>query len=216
MMQTDLHNEVLLIDIQYFGTVNYINTLFSFSNIFIEQYESYQKMSFRNRCVVLGGNGPVNLSVPLQMGRNQKRLVKEVKISHDTKWQEQHRRTIESCYNRSPFFAFYRDGVWELLQKKEVYLLDLNLRILEWLQKVLQMEGKVSLTDGYHKEAGTGICDLRNTLVPQKMAIMPKPVRYTQVFEERLGFVPNAGILDLLFCCGPEARNLLRDNKLTF
>ncbi len=216
MTQFESKNITLLIDIQYFGSVNYINTLFQYSNIQIEQYESYQKMSFRNRCVVLGGNGPVNLSVPLQMGRNQKRLMKEVKISQETNWQEQHLRTLESCYNRSPFFEFYRDGVWALLQKKQVYLLDLNLSILEWLQKVLKMEGEISLSEVYLKEAGIGFQDLRNTLVPQKKGLEPSPIRYTQVFEDRQGFIPNPGILDLLFCSGPEAQNLLRDNKLTF
>ncbi|MBA2748463.1 MAG: WbqC family protein, partial [Tatlockia sp.] len=33
--------------------------------------------------------------------------------------------------------------------------------------------------------------------------------RYSQVFEDRLGFQPNLSILDLLFCEGPNAINLL-------
>ncbi|MBI3883573.1 MAG: WbqC family protein, partial [Sphingobacteriales bacterium] len=35
-------------------------------------------------------------------------------------------------------------------------------------------------------------------------------IRYTQVFEERLGFHPNLSILDLLFCCGRRAGELLK------
>lgn len=118
MLSENFKNETLLVDIQYFGTINWIFTSFQYSNIEIEQYETYQKMSFRNRCVVLGGNGPVNLSVPLEKGRGQKTLMKDVKICWRGNWQVQHWRTIESGYNRSPFFDYYRDGLWDLLQKK--------------------------------------------------------------------------------------------------
>ena len=206
----------LITENQYFGSINYINTLFRYSNIVIEQYESYQKMSFRNRCVVGGSNGLVHLSVPLENGRNQRQLMKDVRISYAGRWQAEHLRTIESCYSRSPFFEFYRDGVWELLQKRQVFLLDLNLSILGWLQKILQYTGTISLTDTYCREYPPQVADIRNHFLPKNFQDDPMPFSYTQVFGDRIGFQPNLSILDLLFCCGPEAKNLLKDNKLTF
>ena len=104
MISKNENIEQLIIDNQYFGTINYIKILFQFSNIKIEQYESYQKMSFRNRCMVAGSNGVVHLSVPLEKGRGQKELMKDVRISHSANWQVQHWRTIESFYSRSPIF----------------------------------------------------------------------------------------------------------------
>ena len=201
--------EVLIIDNQYFGTINYINTLFQFSNIKIEQYESYQKMSFRNRCMVAGSNGVVTLSVPLEKGRGQKELIKDVRISHSANWPVQHWRTIESCYSRSPFFEFYRDAVWGLLEKKETFLLDMNMRILEWLQMILKFPAQLSLTQEYRKEYPPEIADLRNSILPKNYLAAATDIRYTQVFEDRLGFVPNLCILDLLFCCGPNSASLL-------
>ncbi|MEO8174638.1 MAG: WbqC family protein [Sediminibacterium sp.] len=202
---TTKYNKIdqLTVDIQYFGTISYIKTLFQYSNIKIEQYESYQKMSFRNRCMVAGSNGVVNLSVPLEKGRGQKELTKDVRISHSTNWQVQHLRTIESCYSRSPFFEYYRDGVRGLLEKKETFLLDMNMRILYWLQNILKFRGEVLLTDTYLKSYPAGTNDLRNTMVPKKYQQEATDLRYTQVFEDRIGFVPNLCILDLLFCCGP-------------
>jgi len=216
MNEFNKNNTNLIIENQYFGSINYINTLFQFSNIIIEQYESYQKMSFRNRCVVVGSNGLVNLSVPLENGRHQKQLMKDVRISYSGNWQAQHLRTIESCYSRSPFFEFYKDGVWALLQKQEVFLLDRNLAILEWLQKALKFPGKISLTDAYLKQYPPEVTDKRNAILPKNFDDKPMPFHYTQVFEDRVGFVPNLCILDLLFCCGPGTKSLLQSNKLTF
>ena len=85
-------NDTLVIDIQYFGSINWINTLFQYSNIKFELYESWQKMSFRNRTLVAGSHGPISLSVPLENGRNQRILLKDVKISHQQAWEKQHWR----------------------------------------------------------------------------------------------------------------------------
>jgi hypothetical protein len=206
----------LIIENQYFGTINYVITLFQFSNIKIEQYETYQKMSFRNRCVVAGSNGLVNLSVPLEKGRSQRQLMKDVRISLTDNWRIQHLRTIESCYNRAPFFEFYRDGVWALLEKEETFLLDMNLRILEWLKKTFKLTATISLTENYMKHYSGDWTDCRNHILPKNYLSEPINVRYTQVFEDRLGFLPNLSILDMLFCSGPEAKSLLIDNILTF
>ena len=214
--QNDINNDNIIIDCQYFAPVNSINTLFQFSNIKFEQYETWQKMSFRNRMVVAGSNGPVHLSVPLEKGRDQRILVKEVRISQTEHWQKQHLRTIESAYRRSPFFEFYQTGVQDLLQKKHLFLLDLNLAIFDWLTKVLGNPSSVSVTEQFQKEYPPEIADLRNYFLPKNYRQMTMPFRYGQVFEERLGFLPNLSILDLLFCCGPNAKTLLKDNKFQY
>ena len=213
---TNNKNDSIIIENQYFPCVNWINASFKFSNIIIEQYETWQKMSFRNRAVVAGSNGAVNLSVPLEKGRGQRELVKDVRVSKDVDWQKQHCRTIESCYSRSPFFEFYRDGVFGLLQKRQVFLLDMNLSILEWLRKVLGSNVDVSLTETYHKEYVAPFTDLRDHFMPKKTQGQPFDMRYTQVFEDRTGFISNLSILDLLFCCGPNAKTLLKDSKIGF
>ncbi len=207
--------EVLLIENQYFPCITYINTLFEYSNIKIEQYENYQKMSFRNRCEVAGSNGLVNLSVPIELGRNKRQLMKDVKISYFTNWQTQHLRTIESCYNRSPFFEFYKDQVWALINREEVFLLDKNLAILAWLQKSLSFTANISLTEDYQKTIPENKADLRNRFLPKNSRLEKGEIKYTQVFEDRIGFVPNLSILDLLFCEGPNAQKMLKNNILT-
>lgn len=213
-MQNNFKNSNLLIDIQYFGSINYNKMLFEFSNIIFEQYETYQKMSFRNRCRVAGSNGVVNLSVPLVKGRGQRELMKDVKISYTEQWQLQHWRTIESCYRRAPFFEYYADGIKELLQLRETFLLDLNLRILEWLQGVIKRRLSVSLSTDYLKNMPEGIVDRRGFFLPKNQEKESTGLKYTQVFEDRIGFCDNLSIIDLLCCCGPETLSYLQNNVL--
>jgi hypothetical protein len=212
MVIFDSKYNILLIENQYFPCVTYINTLFQASNVEIEQYENYQKMSFRNRCEVAGSNGVVNLSVPLEQGRNQRQLMKDVRISYQTDWQTQQLRTLESCYSRSPFFEFYRDQVETLIRKKEDFLLDKNLAILEWLQQKLKFPSKISLTQTFQKDLFQNVLDLRNRFLPKYARTEKMGFVYTQVFEDRIGFQNNLSVLDLLFCAGPDTQRLLSGN----
>jgi hypothetical protein len=186
--------------------------LFLFSNIKFEQYESYQKMSFRNRCTIMGSNGLINLSVPLEKGRSQKLLMKDVKISYSENWQEQHWRSISSCYGNSPFFEFYEESLHQLFEARPIYLIDLNLLTFEWVKKRLKFVAQVERTDQYLPEVSNNCFDARNQFKPKNFDKVKEIVTYQQVFEDRIGFKPNLCILDLMFCNGPSSKSLIIGN----
>lgn len=159
----------LIVDIQYFPSLELYKISKDFSNIVFEQYENFQKMSFRNRCQIAGGEGVIDLSIPLEKGRDQKTLMKNVRIADGQPWQSRHWKTIVSCYNRSPWFEFYRDDLEALYKTRYAFLLDWNLACFEWTVKVLRLPVTVSLTDQFKKvytrEEGV---DWRGKLVPGK------------------------------------------------
>lgn len=158
-------------------------------------------MSFRNRTVIAGSNGLINLSVPLEKGRSQKELTKDVRISYLSNWQAEQLRTIRSCYGRAPFFEYYFHDIERLVSRRQVFLLDLNLEILDWLVGVFKANVSVERSSGYDKVPKDAL-DLRNRFGPKDQPEGNLPV-YTQVFGDRIGFRPNLSILDLLFCSGP-------------
>ncbi|MDB5232722.1 MAG: hypothetical protein JWN76_3527, partial [Chitinophagaceae bacterium] len=133
----------LIIDLQYFTSVNSIFSFFQYTNIYFPLYQTVQKSSFANRCIVAGSNGLINLSVPLLEGRNQKLPFKEIRISNHEKWQMRHWRTIESCYRRAPYFEFYEEPVRKLLDKDHQFLANLDIEIMSWVMKVLKYPGEV-------------------------------------------------------------------------
>ena len=209
----------LLIDYQYFGTVNYYKILFQFSNIEFEEYESYKKGSFRNRTPIPGANGVINLSVPLQKGRDQKALFRDIKIDYREKWMVQQMRALDACYNRAPFYEFYRDGIQELLSQEETHLMTLDKKLVLWVLKMLKAKPVISVTEAYTRSVDGEIFDARNTVLPGKetnKALDFSVPEYDQVFKDRIGFKPNMSILDLLFCNGPASAGLLKSSNSRF
>ncbi|THU34822.1 hypothetical protein FAM09_22775 [Niastella caeni] len=201
----------LLIESQYFPPVTLFKKSIEFSNIKFDVYEPWRKMSFRNRCVVAGSNGIINLSIPILEGREQKKLLREVAIDNRKPWQSQHWKTITSCYKRSPWFDFFEPELDRLYRQPVELLSEWNRTCFEWVV------GKLGLAihaDNLQYVSGgktdPGMVDWRNKLTPKSIQTdFPNPVRYHQVFEDRIGFIPHLSVLDLLFCEGKNARRIL-------
>ena len=210
-----IKNNAQVIENQYLGSVYYYSDLFRYTNTKIEKCDNFQKMSFRNRCTIAGSNGLVNLTIPVVGGRNKKQLMQDVKIDQTQAWQQQHFKTILSCYGKSPFFEFYRDDVEKLLKCQQSFLFDFNFEILIWLKKILQLANEIGVTNYFIANYDSNyITDNRNKWLPKNFQQGGNhSIIYPQVFEERIGFQKNLSILDLLFCEGPNAKNLLKGNE---
>jgi len=198
------------IEIQSFPCIDYFKKAIRMSHLKIERYDSFQKTSFRNRYVIAGANGLSFLTIPMAGGREQKTLIKEVKIDYSVNWPEKHFRSIRSSYSNSPFYQYYENEVKNLLFSNEKYLFDFNIKILVWLFKVLKTKVVIEFTTSFLPLLNEGV-DLRGILSPKNYQDSDnnwKPV-YPQVFEDRFGFQKNLSILDLLFCTGPNSLSLL-------
>ena len=200
----------LIVDLQYFAPVIIYKKLTDVSNVIFEQYEHFEKMSFRNRAVVAGANGPVNLSIPLEQGRNQKTLVKDVRISNRENWQARHWKTILSAYGRSPFLEYFVPGLEDLYNQQFDFLWDWNLACFEWTNRQIRLPVTVNFSSAYQPFYDeTAYVDWRGKILPKNRMASDQYPLYHQVFEERLGFLPNLSVLDLLFCQGNRAIEIL-------
>lgn len=206
MINEKYENETYIIDNHFIPCINWFKNSINNKYINISEYEKWKKMSFGNRCTLLGGNGLVNLSVPLEKGRDQKALFKDIKISYLVNWQLKFWRTIISCYNRSPFFEYYKDGFQEILFKKHVYLLDLNLEMIQLCLSYLSLNKDVRwISDDKLPHLDSE----KHYLTPKTFQSDPNPITYHQLFMDRHGFQPNLSVMDLLFMEGPEAHFIL-------
>lgn len=176
--------------------------------LLIEQHETFPKQTHRNRTIIVTANGPMTLSVPVVRIHGNHTSTKDIAISYAERWNNNHWRAIETAYNASPYFLYYRDEVEKILMNHYDRLLDLNETIIDFIGKKLKQTWKIVYTDEYQKEETYNL-DYRDRFSYKHPEMLPQLEKYHQVFEDRMSFNPNVGILDLLFNMGPESRDYL-------
>ena len=204
----------VLLPSTYLGNIQFFSKFLLNEPVIIEQFDSYQKQTFRNRATILAANGPLNLTIPVVKASNKKTLVKEVRIDYDTKWQANHWRSILSAYNKTPFLEYYIDDLAPFYEQRYEFLIDFNTELMNTLLENLEIEPNYTLSNDFIPFENNQL-DFRNIISPKNKTVADHRFtaqKYTQVFESKFGFVENLSVLDLLFHCGPEASIILEES----
>jgi hypothetical protein len=198
----------------YFGSIAQFAAIQATKAVLFELHDNYQKQTYRNRTYIYGANGKLLLNIPIKHGgTNGKQKYNEVLIENNFPWQKEHWKSLEAAYRTSPFFEFYADELYPLFHEKQTKLLDFNMECFQYISDCLQLETELSTTQLYQKIYGADIQDQRG-LINAKQEAATKFPKYTQVFDEKHGFLPNLSILDLIFNEGPNALTYLEQIKL--
>ncbi len=199
----------MLLATAYLPPVQYLTKMLC-GSVLVEQWESFHKQTYRNRCVIDSPGGPLMLTVPVEHPSDGSRLVRDLRISDHGNWRHLHWQALTSSYSNSPFFEFYQDDFRPFYERKWTFLLDFNEAVLHTCCELIGIAPRIVRTDHFEKDAPD---DCRSLLSP-KVSIEAdpafRPAPYWQVFAHRHGFLSNLSIADLLFCMGPEAILVLR------
>lgn len=200
-----------LLSSTYFGPVQWYSKLRRCmgQRVEIEACESFQKQTYRSRCVIASPNGPQVLSIPIF--HSEGTTIKDTLISDHGRWRHLHWQALQTAYGESAFFDYYQDDIRPFFidcgpssPVHMKYLLDFNMAGTELMCRLLDLDVQLVLTEQFAPLAGN---DLRTLISPKSKGVdadfTPKP--YYQVYRQRHGFIPNLSILDLLFNEGPEA-----------
>jgi hypothetical protein len=179
----------------------------------LERHEHFVKQTFRNRCYINTEHGLHALHVPLKHAHG-KQVITDVRIDHTQKWVTNHWRTITSAYRSSPFFEYYADDLEKILFGKHEFLYELNYELLTMCLRWTRLDIRLEETCRYEKEPeqqeGKDVKDYRGFITPKQplnIRQVYRPERYQQVFGN--AFAENASLVDLIFCCGPEAGRIV-------
>ena len=201
-----------LLQTTYFGPIQWYQKLKRYDRCLIEQFDSYQKQTYRNRCIIATANGLQALTVPVESDSREatsdKCLVKDVRISDHNQWRRVHWNALQSAYSESPFFDYYVDDIRPFFERKYTFLIDFNEAIRQKVCELIDICPHVEYTQDFiGSHSSCTIDDFRETIHakhPRADADFV-PQKYWQVFQQKHGFLPNLSILDLLFCMGPES-----------
>ena len=110
----------------------------------IEQMESFEKQTFRNRALIRDAKGElVRLTVPVGKVEH-KQLTRDIQISYQTRWQHQHWITLVSAYQHTPYFMYFADYLRPFYEKEYKWLLDLNDELNATLVSLLKKERPIA------------------------------------------------------------------------
>jgi len=203
----------ILIHPSYFPSISQFVAIANAKNVTFEMDDNFQKQTNRNRMQIYSPNGIQMLNIPIKHSKEAHQKSKDVKIESAFDWQKQHFKSLEAAYRTSPFFEFFEDNLVPIFQKKHTFLMDLNFETMEFASKCLKIDFLYDVTKEYFHEVNDK-SDFRYLINGKKDSNLFDS--YTQVFDNKHGFINNLSILDLLFNEGRYALEYLKRQKLLF
>lgn len=157
--------------------------------------------------------------------------IDQVRICREGRWIGKHFTSLQSAYAKAPFFRDHLGFLEGIFSDMPEMLLDLNLRIIRYLNAQLDIGARMVLLSELQIEAkepqlSLEICrtlgasrflalnSVRRHLPEETFLqagvtltfLNPRPCEYPQLWG---GFIGNLSALDLLFNCGPGAPRVL-------
>ena len=199
----------IIIHPTYFPNIFSFKTIINSTNILFEVNDHYVKQTLRNRTSIHAANGKLNLSVPVRFSSTKKEKYKDIRICYDSNWQKIHLKSIESAFKNSPFYDFFDDYFINFYNKKEKFLVDLNFSSIRLIFEILEKELNCSFTNEY-LEKYVDLTDYRTLLTNKNFNEKANFKNYTQVFQEKNGFIENLSSIDLIFNKGLDFEDFIK------
>lgn len=186
--------------------------------VFIEACEHYVKQSWRNRCRFYAADGAQTLNYPV-CHEDFGKPISQMRIDWKTDWLTRHERAIISAYRTSPYFEYYQDELFAILDSRPELMLDFNTQILRFFLRKTGIPADIRFTSEWEAVTieGHKVTDLREAIHPKRPNSILKDLGlerpYWQVFSPKYGFIPGLSIMDLLFNEGPDSICYLKELK---
>lgn len=186
--------------------------------VYIEACEHYVKQSWRNRCRFYAADGAQTLNFPV-CHEDFGKPISQMRIDWKTDWLTRHERAIISAYRTSPYFEYYQDELFAILDSRPELMLDFNTQILKFFLRKTGIPADIRFTSEWEAVTieGHKVTDLREAIHPKRPNSILKDLGlerpYWQVFSPKHGFIPGLSIMDLLFNEGPDSICYLKNLK---
>ena len=198
----------------YFPNIEIFKNIYKSKELVFEINDNYQKQTVRNRTSIYESNGKLNLVIPVKYSSTKKDKLKDVKICNETKWQKNHLKSIQIAYRSSPFFEFYEDEIFKIFEKKEKFLLDINIKSIELISNILELNINYKYSKKF-QEKYDNYSDLRYLTNKGRVSNRKIVEPYSQVFDYKFGYIENLSIIDLIFNHGQNTIDIINSNDKT-
>lgn len=219
------HQPVYLPWLGLFHKIASASTFVSFDGV------QYQPKDWNNRNRILGTHGPQWLTVPVLRKGHRERPICEIEINNSVAWKRKHWRAISQTYGKAPYFADYADFLEDVYARDWQYLTELNDYMLKGFLDMLGIKVTFKNASEMHLQGRKSalVLDMCVQLKASKYifgalgrdyadveafraaGVVPAFQDYQHPVYQQLqpGFTSHLAVLDLLFNCGPQSKEIL-------
>ncbi|MDD5206832.1 MAG: WbqC family protein [Desulfobacterales bacterium] len=180
--------------------------------------------------------GALWMTVPVMKKGLGLQRINQVRIHSEGRWRAKHLESIKSAYGHAPYLEAHLEFVEEMFSKRYDRLIDLNVSIIDylWLQLGIKTEMELLSELAIGSTGTTRLVEICRTLGADRFLAQAPARKYldaslfesagisleflqppSPVYPQLWGdFIPNLSAFDLLFNCGPKARDILIRNTI--
>jgi len=212
----------------YFDLINMVDEFILYDDM------QYTRRDWRNRNIIKTANGPLWLSIPVDVKGKYFQCIKDTRIQEPS-WAVKHWKSISHNYAKAPFFSLYKEVFEELYNEcgGEEFLSLVNYKFLKAICGILGIETKITWSMDYELLDGkterlVGLCkdagarhyisgpaaeDYMEDNLFEEANIELSYIDYSgypeyrQLFGE---FTHKVSVIDLIFNEGPEAPKFMK------
>lgn len=194
----------------------------------------FTKNLFMQRNKIKTANGVLMLTVPVKAKIDT--LIKDVLIDNSQNWQKRHWLSIKYNYNKSQYWEYLSQDLEEIYSREWIKLFDLNMEMIKLVRSKLKINTELIIASELNQAFGqktnllVNLCKHLNAKTffsgsGSKSYIIPEEFIKNNinlifqdykhpVYSQRLGeFISHLFILDLLFNCGPDSIDIIREGN---
>lgn len=161
-----------------------------------------KRFKVTHRFAIADTRGRLELTVPIAKPQSSQCCWGDIEISTHGNWWDVHRIALESAYGRTPFFEYYADSLLPMLtagvEERFPLLKDLSDAWDTWIRHKLMLPLPVAAETGESRPESPSI-------ITENSNNATDFAQYWQVRTDKIGFIGNLSVLDLIFNLGPEA-----------
>lgn len=194
----------------------------------------FNSRDYQQRNRVRMGDDWVWLTVPVLTRGRSGQTIAEVEIDNTRNWQRKVCKTLQHAYGKSAFFKDYGPDYFEILNRRYIGILDLNIDLLRYTAELLGIDTTVVTSSSFPVEGAKedrliALCKKigahsylsgdggLNYIDPKRwfaegINLQFQNFEHPVYYQRRGGFLPYMSVVDAIFEIGPEAtRRLIGD-----
>lgn len=227
-MKIAIHQPNYLPWIGYFDKMDQVDKF-----VILDKAFNSNSRSYTNRNKVKTPHGSIWLTVPI----TKKEIpINEIRIDNNQNWKEKHWKIIQSYYKRGKYWNDYKEGFEQIYLTEWEKIADLNIALINHIKDLLNIKTDILLESEFQINfgkgstrnlnivkhlngktylSGTGARAYNNEKEFEENNIQLiyqdfKHPYYTQCWGE---FISNLSIIDMIFHCGPETIQIIRNQR---